>query len=456
MYQTRKQQSRSRPPSSGGRYGRRPATSRPVREDRTPTRDSYPVKGVFGTLLPALQRAVNEKGYGEPTDIQTESIPHLLERRDLYGCAQTGTGKTAAFALPILQHLVQDDKPRQPGRPQALILAPTRELARQIGDSIDTYARYTRINLTVIFGGVGQHPQVKALQRGVNIVVATPGRLLDLLRQGALSLGAVGIFVLDEGDRMLDMGFLPDIRRIVDALPSRRQSLLFSATLPEAIVELADKIVNDPVRVSIAPGQPAVACIDQKVLFVEKGDKVKLLTDLLKDDSKSKVIVFVQMKHVVSRVAKRLETAGIAAASIHGNKSQTARMSALASFKSGRARVLVATDIAARGIDVADVSHVINYDLPQEAETYVHRIGRTGRAGAGGDAVSFCSGEERGFLNSIERLLSREVPVDLEHDLHSEAARRATGTAARPSPRGGRRPSATRRRVQNRTRGHRR
>jgi ATP-dependent RNA helicase RhlE len=403
------------------------------------------VDGVFTSLLPELQRAVHEKGYGEPTPIQDQSIAHLAEGRDLYGCAQTGTGKTAAFALPLLQRLVRDKAARRPGRPQALILAPTRELAGQIGDSIDTYARYTDINQTVIFGGVGQQPQVDALRRGVNIVVATPGRLLDLLQQRVLSLDGVGVFVLDEGDRMLDMGFLPDIRRIVRQLPARRQSLLFSATLPKAIVELADQIVEDPVHVTVAPEQPAVERIEQKVMFVEKRDKPRLLTGLLQDRSKSKVIVFAQMKHAANKIARQLETDGIRAVAIHGNKSQSARTNALARFKNGGARVLVATDIAARGIDVAGVSHVINYDLPREAETYVHRIGRTARAGAEGDALSFCSAEERDFLRDIERLLRRPVPADLDHSLHSEAARRATGSAARPAPRGGRRPSPSRR-----------
>ncbi|MBN1675825.1 MAG: DEAD/DEAH box helicase [Kiritimatiellae bacterium] len=452
MYQTHKRRTHRR--YSPGSRRNRPragaigpcASGRdPAPAPESPPRGGYPVAGVFASLLPELQRAVSERGYGAPTPIQSQSIPHLLARRDLYGCAQTGTGKTAAFALPILQRLVRDAAPRQPGRPQALILAPTRELAGQIGEHINGYARYTGLTLTVIFGGVGQEPQVRALRRGVNLVVATPGRLLDLMQQRVLALDAVRIFVLDEGDRMLDMGFLPDIRRIVRALPAQRQSLLFSATLPDAIVELAGQIVNDPVRVSVAPEQPAVERIDQKVLFVDKRDKVRLLTGLLQDRSKRKVIVFAQMKHAASKLAQKLESAGIRAVAIHGNKSQSARTQALARFKSGGARVLVATDIASRGIDVAGISHVINYDLPLEAETYVHRIGRTARAGAAGDAVSFCSAEERDLLRDIERLLRMPVPAVLDHALHSETARRATGAAARPAPRAGRRPCAARR-----------
>lgn len=392
-------------------------------------------EGVFATLLPELQRAVKERGYPGPTPIQAQAIPHLLDGRDLYGCAQTGTGKTAAFALPLLQHLVGSNKPRTAGRPNALILAPTRELAAQIGDSIGAYARHTGITHMVIFGGVGQQPQVRALRRGVNIVVATPGRLLDLMRQRALSLDAVSVFVLDEGDRMLDMGFVPDIRQIVRALPAQRQSLLFSATLPAAIVELAGAIVKDPVRVTIAPEQPAVERIDQKVLFVEKQDKIELLTSLLQDAATSRVIVFAQMKHAANKIARKLETAGIPADAIHGNKSQGARTRALARFKNGSARVLVATDIASRGIDVAGISHVINYDLPLEAETYVHRIGRTARAGAAGKAVSFCSAEERGLLRGIERLLRKSVPADVDHRFHSETARRASRCRTRSNTR---------------------
>lgn len=437
MYPTRRRRTHGRH-AAGRAANRRPSETgaltkggEPASATAPPHHDGRPLEGVFGTLLPELQRAVTEKGYTSPTPIQTQSIPHLLDRRDLYGCAQTGTGKTAAFVLPILQHLTERKATQKAGRPRALILAPTRELAAQIGDSIAGYARYTRIAHTVIFGGVSQQPQVRALRRGVEIVVATPGRLLDLMEQRLLFLDTVGVFVLDEGDRMLDMGFLPDIRRIVRALPARRQSLLFSATLPAAIVELAGTIVRDPVRVTIAPEQPTVDRVVQEVLFVEKRDKIRLLTDLLRDPAKSKVIVFAQMKHAANRIAQKLETAGIQATAIHGNKSQSARTHALTRFKTGGTRVLVATDIASRGIDVADVSHVINYDLPLEPETYVHRIGRTARAGAAGDAVSFCSAEERGLLRAIERLLRTTVPTATDHAFHSEAASRGTGAAGR-------------------------
>ena len=431
-------------PHSRSRYapGRRRHKQRPEEADRgTRGRDlrplpestrnaGSPAEGVFAALLPELQRALGERGYATPTPIQTQAIPHLLEGRDLYGCAQTGTGKTAAFALPLLQHLVGTNAIRKPGRPYALILAPTRELAAQIGESMGAYARHTGITHTVIFGGVGQQPQVRDLRRGVHIVVATPGRLLDLLQQRVLSLENVSVFVLDEADRMLDMGFLPDIRKIVRALPARRQSLLFSATLPDAIVELAGAIVNNPVRITIEPEHPAVERIAQKVLFVEKQDKIKLLTGLLQGADKSRVIVFARMKHAANKIAQKLEMAGIQADAIHGNKSQGARTRALARFKNGGARVLVATDIASRGIDVAGISHVINFDLPTEAETYVHRIGRTARAGAAGEAVSFCSSEERGLLRDIERLLRMSVPTDVDHTFHSETARLASGAPA--------------------------
>jgi ATP-dependent RNA helicase RhlE len=440
---------------------RRPPARRPTPQPASAPRplalpdalpdDGLPVEGVFATLLPELQRALKAKGYRTPTPIQEQCLPHLLAGRDLYGCAQTGTGKTAAFALPILQRLLAQPLPCRPGCPQALILAPTRELAGQIGASIAAYARYSRLEQTVIFGGVSQQGQEHALRRNIDIVVATPGRLLDLLQQRVLSLNAVRTFVLDEGDRMLDMGFLPDIRRIAGMLPKQRQSLLFSATIPAAIVTLANELVTDPVHIKITPEQPAVARINQTVLFVEKRDKIKLLTNLLRDPAKTRVIVFAQMKHAANRIAQQLDRAGIPAAAIHGNKSQGARTRAMACFKNGETRVLVATDIAARGIDVADISHVINYDLPLEAETYVHRIGRTARAGAGGDAVSFCSSEERSLLRGIESLLHNPVPTDLNHALHSEAARHATGATAGPAAKtrakSNRRPPRSRRRA---------
>ncbi|TAN35611.1 MAG: DEAD/DEAH box helicase [Verrucomicrobia bacterium] len=395
-----------------------------------------PVHPVFASLLPQIQRAVSEEGYVTPTPIQMQSIPHLLAGRDILGCAQTGTGKTAAFVLPILQHLTLHKRQPIRNRPRVLILAPTRELAAQIGDSIHAYGRHLHISHTVIFGGVGQRPQEAALSRGMDIVVATPGRLLDLMGQGFCKLDGIEIFVLDEADRMLDMGFIRDIRKVIAALPPKRQSLFFSATLQPEVVSLARTLVHNPVHVTITPEQPTVEKIAQKVLFVDRQHKDALLVQLLNDTGMDRVIVFAQMKHAANKVCEKLAKAGITAAAIHGNKSQSARTAALAGFKTGRVRVLVATDIAARGIDVDNITHVINYHLPIEPETYVHRIGRTARAGAEGDAISFCSSEERDFLRAIERLIRKPIPVE-QHQFHSEAARHATGAAARPPPRGG-------------------
>jgi ATP-dependent RNA helicase RhlE len=391
----------------------------------------------FELLLPALQRALTEEGYTNPTPIQTQAIPPLLAGRDVLGCAQTGTGKTAAFVLPLLQHLMTHRRPAARGRPRALILAPTRELAAQIGVCIHAYGRHSRVTATVIFGGVNQHSQVYVLRNGVDIVVATPGRLLDLMQQDFLHLDAVEYFVLDEADRMLDMGFLPDIRRVIARLPPRRQSLFFSATLTPEAVKLARTLVHDAVHVEIEPQKPTVARIAQRVMFVAKDKKDALLVALLRDTDMDKVLVFTQRKHAANKVAVKLQAAGVAAAVIHGNKSQNARTRALEGFRNGKIRALVATDIAARGIDVDGITHVINYELPSEAETYVHRIGRTARAGAAGDAVSFCCAEERDIWRVIERLVRTPVPVDTRHDYHCEAARQATGDAARPPPRTG-------------------
>ncbi len=401
---------------------------------------------MFSALLPPLQRALAEEGYVTPTPIQARTIPPLLAGRDLLGCAQTGTGKTAAFALPILQRLAREPRPNAGGRPRALILAPTRELAAQIGQSLRAYGRHLPVTHTVIFGGVGQRPQELALERGVGIVVATPGRLLDLMQQGFLRLDGVDIFVLDEADRMLDMGFIHDIRKVIARLPARRQSLFFSATLPPEVVALARTLVRDPVHVTITPDQPAVESIAQKILFVDRANKDALLVRLLQETGMNRVLVFVQRKHAANKVCETLQRAGIRAAAIHGNKSQGARTAALAGFKAGAVRVLVATDIAARGLDVEDITHVINYHLPMEPETYVHRIGRTARAGADGDAISFCGAEERDLLRDIERLLRTAIPVDARHPFHSETARQATGPAARPPPRGGHRSAASGRR----------
>ncbi|MBN1866224.1 DEAD/DEAH box helicase [Candidatus Sumerlaeota bacterium] len=362
-------------------------------------------------LIEPIQRAVRAENYTTPTPIQAQAIPHLLRGRDLMGCAQTGTGKTAAFALPILQRLTSDARPRRPRAPRALILTPTRELAAQIRESFAVYGRHLRLSHTVIYGGVGQRPQVQALSRGVDILVATPGRLHDLMGQGHLLLSKVEIFVLDEADRMLDMGFLPDVRKAIAALPKKRQSLFFSATMPAAIIDLARSLLTDPVRVSVAPRSPTADNIDERVMFVQKADKAALLRELLDDDAIARALVFTRTKHGANKVVRHLERSEIVADAIHGNKSQSARTLALDRFRSGRVRVLVATDIAARGIDVDGITHVINYDLPNEPEVYVHRIGRTARAGASGRAISFCDRDERDFLRDIERLIRRPVPV---------------------------------------------
>lgn len=360
-------------------------------------------------LIDPLLRAVHDTGYTEPTPIQVQAIPHVLQGRDLLGCAQTGTGKTAAFALPTIQRLVE--KPSKNGRViRVLVLSPTRELASQIGESFDVYGKNTPIKQTTIFGGVGQHPQVQALRRGVDVVIATPGRLLDLMQQGFVKLDKVEVFVLDEADRMLDMGFIHDVKRIIAALPKQRQTLLFSATMPQDIQELANNILIDPVKVEVTPQATTVEKIDQSVYFVEKNDKRALLENLLSDKAIKRVLVFTRTKHGANKVVKQLEDARISAEAIHGNKSQTARERALANFKSGATRVLVATDIAARGIDVEEITHVINYDMPNEPETYVHRIGRTARAGASGVAYSFCDSDERPFLIDVERLIRLHIP----------------------------------------------
>ncbi len=361
-------------------------------------------------LAEPLLRALAAEGYDEPTPIQVHAVPPLLAGRDLLGCAQTGTGKTAAFALPILQRLAAAPPVRHRVI-RALVLSPTRELASQIEERFRAYGRHLSLRSTVIFGGVGQQPQVDRLRAGVDILVATPGRLLDLMSQGEVSLVNLSCFVLDEADRMLDMGFIHDVRKVIAALPKRRQSLFFSATMPPDIEALAATILTQPARVAVTPVASTVERISQSVYFVEKGDKPGLLERTLRNPAYTRVLVFTRTKHGANKVAKFLNGAGIQAEAIHGNKSQSARETALANFKSGRTRVLVATDIAARGIDVEAVSHVINFDLPNEPESYVHRIGRTARAGAEGMAMSFCSMEERPYLRDIERLIRLRVPV---------------------------------------------
>lgn len=364
-------------------------------------------------LQPAILKAVAEAGYTSPSPIQARAIPPVLAGRDLLGCAQTGTGKTAAFALPILQNL----SAQTPQRPciRALILTPTRELALQIGDSFSAYGKHLKLRHTVIFGGVGQQPQVEALRRGVDILIACPGRLNDLIGQRLIDLSGIEIFVLDEADRMLDMGFIHDVKKVIAKLPRRRQTLLFSATMPKEIEELADSLLHDPAVVKVDPVSSTVDRIDQKLYFVEKKQKIELLAYLLQDKSIVNALVFSRTKHGADRIARLLNKAGITAAAIHGNKSQTARVNALEGFKAGKTRVLVATDIAARGIDISELSHVFNYDLPEVPETYVHRIGRTARAGADGVAISFCSTEEREYLAGIEKLNRKKIPVVTGH-----------------------------------------
>ncbi len=360
-------------------------------------------------LTAPLLRALSEKNYLHPSPIQAEAIPHLLAGRDVMGSAQTGTGKTAAFALPILQLLSATTPPRLPRSPRALILTPTRELAVQIGDSFSAYGRHLRLRHVVIFGGVGQHPQVRGAH-DADIVVATPGRLLDLASQGHVRFDRVEIFVLDEADRMLDMGFAPDLKRIIAKLPLERQSLLFSATLPPSILDLASRVVRNPVRIAVTPEKTSAEGINQSVVNVPSGQKYPLLRHVL-TEQKGLVLVFMRTKHSANKLAKNLCRDGFAAEAIHGNKSQAARQRALETFRSGRVQVLVATDVAARGIDVKGIALVVNYDIPHEPEAYVHRIGRTARAGTMGEAIAFCDAGERNNLRGIQRLLRKTIPV---------------------------------------------
>jgi ATP-dependent RNA helicase RhlE len=365
----------------------------------------------LGIIAPIL-KALEAKGYTHPTPIQEESIPILLQRKDLLGCAQTGTGKTAAFAIPIIQHLHLNSRPDKGKRKiKALVVTPTRELAIQIADSFTLYGKYTGIKNTVIFGGVKQGAQTSALNRGVDVLVATPGRLLDLINQGYITLKNIEYFVLDEADQMLDMGFIHDIKKVIALLPTKRQSLFFSATMPKTIVELSGKILGNPEKVTIKPEQATAEKVEQSVYFVSKKNKPKLLVHLLKEKSYDSVLVFSRTKHGADKIAKVLDKASINAGAIHGNKSQNARQRALNDFKDKKLKVLVATDIAARGIDVSQLSLVINYDLPNIPETYVHRIGRTGRASASGFALSFCNGEERPYLRDIQKLIDQKIPV---------------------------------------------
>ncbi len=361
-------------------------------------------------LIAPIRRALADQQYKTPTPIQQKAIPAALEGRDVLGSAQTGTGKTAAFSLPILNRLGKTNRKARPKQPYALLLAPTRELAIQIADSLDDYGRHLHLRHALIFGGVNQNRQVQALRRGAHILVATPGRLLDLMNQGFIDLSMLDVFVLDEADRMLDMGFLPDLRRIIKCLPDKRQSLFFSATLPPKIVELSKKLLTKPVQVSIAPKEKNVDLINQQVVFVERPGKLGYVLELLASEEAERVIIFTRTKRGANAVAEKLDRRGIRTSAIHGNKSQNARQRALESFRNDKIRVLVATDVCARGIDVDGISHVINYDIPDDPESYIHRIGRTGRAGAEGIAISLCSKSERGELKSIERLIGKAVP----------------------------------------------
>jgi ATP-dependent RNA helicase RhlE len=360
----------------------------------------------------SIRRALDEENYETPTPIQARTIPSALEGRDILGCAQTGTGKTAAFALPILNALAENPCKARPNQPLVLVLAPTRELAIQIGDSFGVYGKYLRMRHVLVYGGVNQANQVRALNRGAHVLVATPGRLLDLMNQGHISLSQLEAFVLDEADRMLDMGFLPDIKRIIKQLPSRRQSMFFSATLAPNIVELSRRLLHDPVSVNVTPKSTSVERIDQRVLFVEKRAKATLLKSILSGDEVQRTLVFTKTKRAANLLVGQLLKGGFTAAAIHGNKSQNARQRALEAFRVQEIQVLVATDVASRGIDIDGITHVVNFDLPLEPENYVHRIGRTARAGAEGIALSFCSPAERGDLRAIERLIGQKVPVD--------------------------------------------
>ena len=371
-------------------------------------------------LIEPLNRAVEAEGYTTPTPVQAAAIPFALRGIDVLGVAQTGTGKTAAFTLPILQQLDKTRRCLVPHSTRALILTPTRELAIQIGVSLETYGQHLDHRHTVIFGGVGQQPQVSKMRRGVDTLVATPGRLLDLINQGHIRLDQVEVFVLDEADRMLDMGFIHDVRKIVAKLPKQRQTLLFSATMPNAIVKFAEDILYDYERIEIQPAATTADRVEQRVMYVERSNKQRLLNELFDDPSWDRAIVFTRTKHGANKVAKSLGQYGIEADAIHGNKSQSARQRALEGFREGHVRVLVATDIASRGIDVDDVSHVVNFDLPNEPESYVHRIGRTARAGAEGMAYSFCDADEVDYLKDIEKIIRQKVEADINHAYHDD------------------------------------
>ncbi|MFM8215062.1 MAG: DEAD/DEAH box helicase [Pirellula sp.] len=370
-------------------------------------------------IIPEIQSALKSLEYQTPTPIQAGAIPPLLEGKDLLGCAQTGTGKTAAFAIPILQKIHQSGQYALKTQPIGLIIAPTRELVVQISENLRDIGRHTKVRHTTVFGGVGQRPQVAALTKGVHLVVATPGRLLDLIDQGYCSLAKLQFFVLDEADRMLDMGFMPDVQKIVRQLPKQRQSVFLSATMPPPIQKLASTLLHHHVTVMVTPPAKTADRVKQCVMFVDRGNKRKLLDRLLADPERSRVLVFVRTKHGADRLYKSLIDDGVAAEGIHGGRSQNARQRVLNDFRSGRIRVLIATDIAARGIDIDEISHVVNFDVPLEADAYVHRIGRTARAGASGESITFCSADEYKYFKQIEKTIGMRIEIDREHPFHS-------------------------------------
>jgi len=392
-------------------------------------------------LIEPIAKAIQEQGYTTPTPIQERSIPDILDGRDFLGCAQTGTGKTAAFSIPILQNLSKNKIPNK--HIKALILTPTRELAIQIEENINAYGKYLPLKQLVIFGGVKQGNQEAALKKGVDILVATPGRLLDFIAQGIISLKNLEIFVLDEADRMLDMGFVHDVKRVIKLLPQRRQTLFFSATMPGEIQKLANSILNNPVKVEVTPVSSTADTIKQSVYFVEKDNKLNLLSHILKNDISDSVLVFARTKHGADKISRKLQKDNISAEAIHGNKSQNARQNALNNFKSGKTRVLVATDIAARGIDIDELKFVINFELSDVSETYVHRIGRTGRAGAEGTSISFVDGLDLLNLKNTEKLIGKKIPVVKDHPFHTDdlvAQKRDSNN--KPVPAGGEKPKA--------------
>lgn len=385
-------------------------------------------------LIAPLRRAVEQERYTHPTPIQASTIPLLLQGRDVLGCAQTGTGKTAAFALPLLQKMTERPNGSKKRRLKALVLSPTRELAAQIDESFGTYGKFLPIKHTVIYGGVGQTPQVRALRNGVDVLTATPGRLLDLMAQGHIDLSHVEFFVLDEADRMLDMGFIHDIKKVIGHLPRKRQNLLFSATMVRSIEDLGSSFLQNPAWIEVTPEAKTVDTIDQCVMFVSRDDKLPLIADMMQSQNMDRVLVFTRTKHRANRLVKQLYQKGIRGVAIHGNKTQRARSVALKDFKSGKSPVMVATDLASRGIDVDNISHVVNFDLPNESETYIHRIGRTGRAGKQGVAISLCDETEGAFLRDIENLVGYEIPIERDQPFHNSKAELIPGVKPPPPP----------------------